>query len=350
MTDPIGRDALQERAEMAMLEELTRKNLERRAGVSRTELTWEDVPLRSRYRVNREEAPEKVWLWEQFLYGTGVTLLAGQGNTGKTRLFLELSRALAEQEGSLHGLMVDPEADPETLYVQCNELDPSTMDALLRLTACFDEAAVGGITPLHNWYDCAPLPTENPENPLGHRERVLQVVKLFRERHPKALVILDSATSLFHIESTDAREVARLFSDVKASNGEGPLVLVHHLNKDTSHKGANQIRGSTAWADQCDRLILLSRTQDGGLRYDTDRRGPHCEGTLPVDWADAEQRPKRGQGAGIKQAAIHWIQSHRQECTLAPTVKAAWELAKQDGLDCGRRTFEVAYLLCDLTA
>lgn len=283
---------------------------------------------------DREE-DRKRWLWEGILYGQGLCLLTAPGNTGKTRLLFELMAALSTGRDQLHGRHLDPGLlGVPPMYVMTVELDEPTARDLAALTGLATrEAEV--FTP-HCWW-------------LDKVDSFWVDLATYRQMYPTGLIVIDSATSVFHRDSKDDKEVGKLLARIKELGG--PIVLIHHETKDRDQRGAEKVRGTTAWVDQSDRLLRVWRVDGGGLGFHASRRGPDETGVLPVPWATATQddRPARGVNSGKFDDAKAWILAHADFCTRQPTVKACWEAAKEDGIDVGIRTFEKAYIASDLT-
>ena len=92
-----------------------------------------------------------------------------------------------------------------------------------------------------------------------------------RQKAPRALGSIDSATAVFRLDGNNRQDIGQAFSMLRPVGG--PWLLIHYLNKDKDHKGADRLDGSTPWADRSNRLVI-GQQRDGTLELTAHQERP----------------------------------------------------------------------------
>ena len=277
------------------------------------------------------------WLWADLVLGDAVNLVVAPGNTGKTRLAFELMAALRHAKGDLYGRKLDPAHNGiPCFYGMTTEMNRAVAQELARLAGLTHLGEPGQFVPAAYWWN--------------EKESLPAAIEAYRKLHPKGLIVLDSITSLWNPDCTDAKEAADTIHALRLMGGT--ILVLHHENKDKDHKGSYKVAGNAAWVHQSDRLIRLKRLGDGGLAVDATRRGPDLNTVLSVGWdapSDVASTPEYGERGHKRQECKDWIEANAELCTNAATVKAAWGIATSHGLEAAYPTFARAYQEANLT-
>ena len=238
--------------------------------------------------LNREELPEgwlrlagtktpkveRRWIVEDVIPDGEITLLAARGGMGKTSVMLNLAGAIHRKDATWGGKRIDPEADHLTLLTAGEQAEP-------QLHQLAELVGAGDSDDQHQW-----LHFNLVEMSLVG-EDFWRMAKETRKVLPRSIFMIDSASSCLKGDSTDRENVTDHFTRLRDIGG--PWVVLHHMNKDREAKGADQVAGSTAWIDRCDRLILLTETSDGAAHLLCDRRGERVKLTVPVPHLKPQQ-------------------------------------------------------------
>ena len=274
------------------------------------------------------QAQQETWILDGLLPAHSITLLAAPGDSGKTGFCFVLAAALARGDTRIWGRKLDPDLGP-ALLVTSAETSESRLQGLARLTGLLTDTA-DGPTP-HYWR----LKAEAIE--AGGR-KLEAALRQARQKAPHALGIIDSATAVFRLDGNNRQEIGQAFAMLRRVGGS--WLLIHHLNKDKDHKGADRLDGSTAWADRSDRLVIGQR-RDGALELTATRRGPRSYLSVPLDWIPPDQQdeaPQEDKRLSKQDQARQWMDAHVED-TLAKVTKDLYGQARADGLQCSQGLF-----------
>lgn len=219
-----------------------------------------------------QPVPPREWLVESLVPSRTVTMLGGDGGTGKSLLALQLAAATAagadwigrpvERPGP--AMFVSAEDDKEELHrrlaavVAAEGLDMETLTELHANSLAGQDATLA-------------LP-DRRTGALTPTERFTALDTTIARLQP-ALVILDTLSDLFGGEE-NARPQARAFIGMLrglAIRHDCAVILLAHPSLSGLSSGAGT-SGSTAWNNSVRSRLYFERLTDGGYEPDTDAR------------------------------------------------------------------------------
>ncbi len=287
---------------------------------------WEDNLMEAGTKRAREH---RVWLWDGMIPAGEVTLVTGPGGCGKTSLMMKLAGAIWHRRGDLDGVTIDPEAAPVTL-VTVGEQSASQLQELAITAGAGEEEEDGFVAFYHQVMDPA----------LG-RDMFWDAMKRARQKWPNSLFLVDSASSCLRVETDSADSVRAAYGQLREVGGT--WAVLHHNNKDKDRKAGSvdKVRGSTAWVDGCDRLIVATPEMKA-VKLCASRRGDPKEVTVALPWQiTPPEEPKESpeeKRAKRKSDAHEWMDENKDFCVEA-TGEAAWKRYEADGGTTSRATF-----------
>ena len=240
---------------------------------------------------------------------------------------------MARGDTRLWGRQLDPNLGP-ALLVTSAETSESKLQGLARLTGLLTETT-DGPTP-HYW-------RLKPEAIEAGGRKLEAALRLARQKLPHALGIIDSATSVFRLDGNNRQEIGQAFGMLRRVGGS--WLLVHHLNKDKDHKGADRLDGSTAWADRSDRLVI-GQQRDGTLELTATRRGPRSYLSVPLGWIPPDQQDEESpedKRLSKQDQARQWMQDNPERVKEANNLKELhMDYEAQTGRKCSYDAFRRA--------
>ena len=274
----------------------------------------------------------RVWLWDGMIPSGEVTLVTGPGGAGKTSLLMRLAGAIYMKAGNLDGVLLAEGAEP-IVIVTVGEQSGSQLQQLALLAGAGKETEEGFIPYYHQVMDPA----------LG-ADRFWDAMRRAREKWPNSMFVTDSAQSCLRVKSDSADSVREAYGLIREVGGT--WAVLHHNNKDKDVKdgSVDKVRGSTAWVDGCDRLIMVA-PQLGAARLAATRRGDPKEVTVRLPWQKADPtKDGGGQGRAPKaRTECHdWMDEHK-ELLQNGTLAAAYRRYKGDGGTATDPSFRSAY-------
>jgi RecA-family ATPase len=260
---------------------------------------WRDQPV-----------PERQWTVKDRIPANNVTLLSGEGSTGKSILSLQLAVAVVLARDWLSAL---PDSGPA--LVVCCEDDPSELHRRLDLIFTHYGATYTDFAQLH----VLPLAGQGTLMAAPDRGGIIKTTKLFADVHEAAcdirpkLIVLDNAADIYGGSENDRAQVRQFIGHLRGmaiAAGAGVLLTSH-----PSLTGINTgtgLSGSTAWnASVRSRLYFKRAVTDKDEEPDPDLRvlevmksnyGPIGE-TINLRWSKGLFVPVRGTSDLEKAAA-----------------------------------------------
>jgi RecA-family ATPase len=221
---------------------------------------WRDQPV-----------PERQWTVKDRIPANNVTLLSGEGSTGKSILSLQLAVAVVLARDWLSAL-----PDPGPALVVCCEDDASELHRRLDLIFTHYGATYTDFAQLHV------LPLAGQETLMAAPDRggIIKTTKLFADVHEAAcdirpkLIVLDNAADIYGGSENDRAQVRQFIGHLRGmaiAAGAGVLLTSH-----PSLTGINTgtgLSGSTAWnASVRSRLYFKRAVTDKDEEPDPDLR------------------------------------------------------------------------------
>lgn len=208
------------------------------------------------------------WLVDGWIPGRNVSLLTGDGGTGKSLLALQLAVCVAGGKRWLR----KPTARGRAIYLSCE-------DELAELHRRLHAVTGGDLADLDD-LSLVPLAGEDAVMAAPGRGSVLQPTPVFAafrkivEAHAPALVVIDTLADVFsgdEILRAQARQFVSLLRGVALEFDTALLVLAHpSLSGLASGTGSS---GSTAWANSVRSRLFFSRPKPiDGEPEDADAR------------------------------------------------------------------------------
>ncbi|MCC5992587.1 MAG: AAA family ATPase [Rhodobacteraceae bacterium] len=215
--------------------------------------------------------PARQWLVDGLIPSGTVTLLGGDGGTGKSLLALQLAASTALARAWL-GL---PTASGRAMYISAED----DRDELHRRIA--DICRAEGATPAD--LDRLTLRSLAGEDALlatqNGRAGALQASALYRELDAKlredapALVVLDTLADLFPGNENDRTQARQFIGMLRglAIKHECAVVMLAHPSLSGLNSGSGT-SGSTGWNNSVRSRLYLERVKDEGYEADPDAR------------------------------------------------------------------------------
>jgi RecA-family ATPase len=215
--------------------------------------------------------PARQWLVDGLIPSSTVTLLGGDGGTGKSLLALQLaaSTALARawlglQTASGRAMYISAEDDRDELHRRIADIcraegaTPADLDRLTLRSLAGEDAL---------------LATQNG------RTGALQASALYRELDAKlredapALVVLDTLADLFSGNENDRAQARQFIGMLRglAIKHECAVVMLAHPSLSGLNSGSGT-SGSTGWNNSVRSRLYLERVKDEGYEADPDAR------------------------------------------------------------------------------
>ena len=215
--------------------------------------------------------PPREWLVEDLVPMHTVTLLGGDGGTGKSLLALQLAAAVAMGRPWLRrsvregrAFYLSAEDDKDELHrrladvVRAEDASLADADHLTLLSLAGEDAVLGGLAPGASAVSATGLFRE--------------VDDLLREEQP-TLVVLDTLADLFGGNENDraqARQFVGLLRGLALRHGCAVLMLSHpSLSGMSSGSGSS---GSTGWNNSVRSRLYFERVASEGYEADLDAR------------------------------------------------------------------------------
>ena len=319
--------------------------------------------------------PPRKWHVQDLIPGNTVTLLGGDGGTGKSLLALQLAVATAtgtswigrdiEQPGK--ALVLSAEDDIEELFRRWDDICESEGLSMSSLSNLLIRSTAGEETL---------LATLDGKTNMLKATAIYETVCASMKRERPALLVLDTLADL-HAGNENDRAHARQFIGLLrhlAIEYQCAVVLLAHPSLTGMNSGSG-LSGSTAWNASVRSRLYLKRVKDGDYEADPDARtletmkanyGP-TGGIIPLTWVDGvfvpdlpgddrEDRNAKAERVFLKQLAELTKQGRRVSpnngSNLASKVfselsdsegvsKKAFKTAMEDLLRAGRITVEV---------
>lgn len=210
--------------------------------------------------------PEQQWLLRDLIPAGNVTLLSGDGGTGKSLLALQLARAVATGESWI-GRNIEP---GRAVYV-------SAEDELAELHRRLDR--MGKLAPLGDLI-LVPLAGKDAVLAAPDRNKLLRPTDLFTrlceevvQKHRPDLLVLDTSADLFGGDEINRVHVRQFVGMLRglALDLNVTVVLLSHPSKAGLRDGDGS-SGSTAWNNSVRSRLYLERriTFEGNRAVETD--------------------------------------------------------------------------------
>jgi RecA-family ATPase len=214
--------------------------------------------------------PARVWQVPDLMPAGAVTILAGDGGVGKSRLALQLGAATALERPWLGHT---PRRGP-AIYLS-SEDDGAELHRRAYEAALFYDVGLDDLDDLHLW----PLAEEDPALAVLGRNQALERTDLWAELEVvademrPALVVLDSLADVFAGEENSRAQARQFIAQLRSlaiRTQAAVLVLAHpSLSGLNSGSGAS---GSTAWSNSVRSRLYLTQPSGDGLETDPDVR------------------------------------------------------------------------------
>lgn len=214
---------------------------------------WRDTP-----------APEKRWLVSELIPQGDLTILAGNGGSGKTEIAVHLLVSVAAGLGEWLGSAV--EFGP-ALFLSCEEPEDDIRDRIERICRHRD-IDPHSIQNLHLHFpelDATTLVNVGPNGSISASPLLNQIGTFVSRRRPK-LVVVDSAAAVYDGNTLARREVRRFLAMLRrlAIENDTAVVLLDHPSVRGMADGTGT-QGNVDWRNSSRSMLYLS---------DPDRKDP----------------------------------------------------------------------------
>lgn len=238
-----------------------------------------------------KDVPERSWIADDLIPGRTVTLLAGDGGTGKSLLSLQLAVAVATDSKWLDRkvtagpvLYISAEDDVDELHRRLASISKAQdigLDAMDRVTLC----SLAGEDALMAFVDA--------RTGILHASPLYDEITRQAEAVEPVLIVLDTLADLFPGNENDraqARQFVGLLRGL-AMQVDCAILLLSHPSLSGLSSGSG-MSGSTAWNNSVRSRLYFSRVVSDGYEADTDVRvlrtmkanyGPTGD-DIPVRW------------------------------------------------------------------
>jgi RecA-family ATPase len=217
------------------------------------------------------DAPHREWLVEDLVPSGTVTLLGGDGGTGKSLLSLQLACAVA-----LHGKWLGRSVKPgRALFISAED----DTDELHRRISDITEAEGVTLGDLHRMTirslageDALMATLDRQTGALFPSPLFLELDRRIADERP-AVVILDTLADLFPGNENDRAQARQFIGLLRglAIRHECALLLLAHPSLSGLNSGAGT-SGSTGWNNSVRSRLYFARVQDEGHEADPDLR------------------------------------------------------------------------------
>lgn len=216
-------------------------------------------------------APPRLWHVSDIIPGANITLLGGDGGTGKSLLALQLAVATASGSSWLGwpvtsggAMYISAEDDGDELHRRleaicgAEQIDLAELDRLMLLSLAGSSAVMATPQPRGNLLATTPL----------FADIEAQIVK-----ESPTLVVFDTLSDLWSGDEnnrTQARQFVGLLRGLAFRHGCTVLLLAHPSL--TGLSSGSGLSGSTAWGNSVRSRLLLEYIDQDGYEADPDRR------------------------------------------------------------------------------
>ncbi|MDR6955219.1 RecA-family ATPase [Ancylobacter sp. 3268] len=209
-----------------------------------------------------QPVPEREWFLPGLIPAKQVTLLSGDGGTGKSLLALQLGIASALGVSTAR---LKP-TEGKVLYLAAEDDEPE----LQRRTVDIARMLGGDLADLSGRMLIAPLADQDATLATAGRDGVLMFTRLFAALERKVtefqpgLLILDTAADLFAGDEIKRNQVRNFIAALRKLALSGPAVLLLAHPSVSGMQSGTGTSGSTAWSNSVrSRLYLTRPTGDG---------------------------------------------------------------------------------------
>ncbi len=217
------------------------------------------------------EVPERRWLWENWMPLRAVTVLSGDGGTGKSLLALQLATACATGRSFLG----QPVMRCKVLVIACED----ELDELWRRQARINAGLGIDMADLMDvlWVSRAGLDNvmmNFPGDGTGEKTPFFEQVLTKAREMGAQLIVLDTAADLFGGNENIRPQVRQFINALMgiALAIDGAVLLLAHPSQSGKALGTGE-SGSTAWNNSVrSRLYLMWPTPEKGEQGDRDAR------------------------------------------------------------------------------
>jgi RecA-family ATPase len=215
--------------------------------------------------------PERRWLWEGWIPMRAVTLLSGDGGTGKSLLALQLATACATGRPFLG----QPVTRCKALVLACED----EADELHRRQDRINDAADIGFPDLRDMQWIARAGLDNvmmtfPADGVAERSPFFDQVRLQAKAMEARLIVLDTAADLFGGNENIRPQVRQFIGALTglAMECDAAVLLLAHPSQSGKALGTGE-SGSTAWNNSVrSRLYFTRPAVEKGEPEDRDAR------------------------------------------------------------------------------
>jgi hypothetical protein len=240
------------------------------------------------------EAPKREWLFANLVPHRTVTMLGGDGGTGKSLLALQAAVATATADRWIGRQVLKPgpvlflsaEDDRDELHRRLLDICASTGTDIRDLCRLHIRSLAGE--------DALLATLDRKANVLRPTSRYAALASIVAEVRP-ALIVLDTLADLHAGEENNrahARQFVGLLQRLAIRHDTAVVVLAHPSL--TGMSSGSGLSGSTAWSNSVRSRLYLDRVKDGSEEPDTNARilrtkkanyGPTGD-EIPLRWDD----------------------------------------------------------------
>ena len=272
---------------------------------------------------------ERIWLWEGLVPADEVTLVTGPGGCGKTSGFLKLAGAAKRRDPELAGALLDPGIEP-VVIVTVGEQSEAQLMELSILAGAGRRDDDGGFFAAYR----------QVQPPALGRDMFWDAMNRARQKWPSSLFIIDSATSALRSKTDCADSVRETYGHLREVGGAWAVLHHHNKDKDRAVDSVDRVRGTTAWVDGCDRLIMAT-PQFEAVKFVASRRGDERTVIVPLPWQ--KKHPEKdakavGRPSSQRKDCKRWLDDNR-DFAIEATGQQAFDRYEEDGGEASRRTF-----------
>ncbi len=221
------------------------------------------------------DVPHRGWLINGMIPSNTVTLLSGDGGTGKSLLALQLAIAVAAPDNKLDWLGRKPEQG-RVLYVGAED-DADEMHRRIN--------DIIGFRPGIDWPDLSGLEIANlaerdallavlntRQNTLTPSQLYLDIKQRVEETQPK-LVVLDTLADFFGGNESDRAQVRQFIAQLRTLciKQQTTMLLLSHPSLSGMASGSG-LSGSTAWNGSVRSRLYMTRVIEDGEEADKNLR------------------------------------------------------------------------------
>jgi RecA-family ATPase len=205
------------------------------------------------------DVPERRWLWENWIPARAVTILTGDGGTGKSLLALQLATACATGRLFLGQRVMRC----KVLVIACED----EKDELHRRQARINEGLGIDMADLLDVYWIARAGLDNvmmnfPGDGKGEKTHFFDQVRAKAREMGAQLIVLDTAADLFGGNENIRSEVRQFVNALTsiALEIDGAILLLAHPSQSGKAAGTGE-SGSTAWNNSVRSRLYFTRPQ-----------------------------------------------------------------------------------------